>query len=103
MCTSRFSVSLFVPATVRHYAENSMLSTRRIVVGLGELLWDLLPSGKQLGGAPTNFAYITSLLGDRGIPASPLGEDALGAEAIRRLDDLALPPEFFKKHKAHHT
>jgi fructokinase len=34
------------------------------VVGLGELLWDLLPSGRQLGGAPANFAYMAQVLGD---------------------------------------
>ena len=39
------------------------------VVGLGELLWDMFPHGKQLGGAPANFAYMTALLGDRGIVA----------------------------------
>ncbi len=80
-----------------------MLSKKHIVVGLGELLWDLLPGGKQLGGAPANFAYITSLLGDRGIPASRLGEDALGAEAIRRLDELALPTEFIQRDDDHPT
>jgi len=80
-----------------------MLNKRHVVVGLGELLWDLLPSGKQLGGAPANFAYITSLLGDRGIPASRLGEDALGAEAIHRLNELALPTEFIQKDAEHPT
>jgi fructokinase len=72
-------------------------------VGLGELLWDLLPSGKQLGGAPANFAYITSLLGDHGIPASRLGEDPLGTEAIRRLDELTLSSEFIQKDADHPT
>lgn len=80
-----------------------MLSKRHVVVGLGELLWDLLPAGKQLGGAPANFAYITSLLGDHGIPASRLGQDALGAEAIRRLGELALPTEFIQKDAEHAT
>jgi fructokinase len=80
-----------------------MLNKRHIVVGLGELLWDLLPGGKQLGGAPANFAYITSLLGDEGIPASRLGEDALGAEAIRRLGELALSTEFIQKDTDHPT
>ncbi|MGA8272042.1 MAG: carbohydrate kinase [Candidatus Sulfotelmatobacter sp.] len=74
-----------------------MLSKRNTVVGLGELLWDLFPAGKQLGGAPANFAYITSLLGDDGIPASRLGEDSLGAEAIRRLGDLGLSTEFVQQ------
>ena len=74
-----------------------MPNKKHIVVGLGELLWDLLPAGKQLGGAPANFAYITSLLGDEGIPASRLGRDALGAEAIQRLGELALPTEFIQK------
>ena len=79
-----------------------MLTKRHIVVGLGELLWDLLPDGKQLGGAPPNFAYITSLLGDHGIPASRLGQDALGQEAIRRLNQLGLATEFIQ-HDAEHA
>ncbi len=72
-------------------------------MGLGELLWDILPSGKQLGGAPANFAYITSLLGDEGIPASRLGQDALGAGAILRLRELALPTAFIQEDAEHPT
>ena len=49
-----------------------------VMVGLGEVLWDLLPSGKVLGGAPANFAYMTSVLGDEGIVASRVGNDNLG-------------------------
>jgi fructokinase len=80
-----------------------MLSKKHIVVGLGELLWDLLPAGKQLGGAPANFAYITSLLGDQGAPVSRLGEDALGAEAIRRLGELGLSTEYIQRDTDHPT
>ena len=80
-----------------------MLSRKRIVVGLGELLWDLFPAGKQLGGAPANFAYITSLLGDQGIPASRLGHDSLGADAIRRLGELGLATEFIQQDPDHPT
>src|SRR6202048_4059330 len=59
-------------------------------VGLGELLWDMFPEGKQLGGAPANFAYMTRLLGDEGIVASRVGTDALGRAAGRRLERLGL-------------
>ena len=55
------------------------------IVGLGEILWDMLPNGKQLGGAPSNFAYISTLLGNEGIVASRVGSDALGHEAVERL------------------
>ena len=54
----------------------------RIAIGLGELLWDMFPAGKKLGGAPANFAYISSLLGDRGVVASRVGQDDLGKQAI---------------------
>ena len=61
------------------------MSPKHIIVGLGELLWDLLPSGRQLGGAPANFAYFANLLGDRGVVASRVGDDELGREAADRV------------------
>jgi fructokinase len=73
------------------------------VIGLGELLWDLFPSGKKLGGAPANFAYIASLLGDYGIPASRLGEDQLAEEAILRLTELGLQASFIQEDASHPT
>lgn len=73
------------------------------IVGLGELLWDLFPSGKQLGGAPANFAYIASLLGDHGIVASRIGADALGAEAKQRFQQLRLPTDFLQSDPSHPT
>jgi fructokinase len=103
MRAPRFSATSLVPASGRDATENSMLSRRHIVVGLGELLWDLFPTGEQLGGAPANFAYITSLLGDEGIPASRLGEDSLGASAIHRLGKLGLSTEFIQKDADHPT
>jgi fructokinase len=73
------------------------------VVGLGELLWDMFPKGRQLGGAPANFAYISSLLGDHGIVASRLGTDALGDEARRRFQHLRLPTDFLQADPDHPT
>jgi fructokinase len=60
-------------------------SQPRKVVGLGEALWDLLPAGKQIGGAPLNFAYISSLLDGRAAIASRIGTDQLGGELEREL------------------
>jgi fructokinase len=73
------------------------------VVGLGELLWDVFPQGKQLGGAPANFAYITSLLGDSGIVASRLGDDSLGREAQEKLQRLGLKTRFVQLDSEHPT
>ena len=63
---------------------------KKKVVGLGEVLWDHLPGRTCLGGAPANFAYITTLMGDQGIVASRVGEDSLGLEALRRMEELGL-------------
>ncbi len=63
---------------------------KKKVVGLGEVLWDLFPGHACLGGAPANFAYITTLMGDQGIVASRVGEDSHGIEALRRLEELGL-------------
>ena len=60
------------------------------IVGLGEVLWDMLPSGKQLGGAPANFAYMSNVLGDRGVVASRVGSDELGREARQAMDGLGI-------------
>ena len=78
-------------------------NAKRIIVGVGELLWDLLPSGKQLGGAPANFAYITNLLGDIGIPASRVGGDSLGDEALHRLAQLGLSADCIQRDPTHPT
>ena len=66
------------------------------VIGLGELLWDVFPKGKELGGAPANFAYMTSLLGDQGIVASRVGSDALGRTAGRRLERIGLRSKYLQ-------
>ncbi len=54
-------------------------------MGIGELVWDMLPGGRQLGGAPVNFAYWCGRLGAEGYPVSAVGGDDLGREAFDRL------------------
>lgn len=56
-----------------------------IIVGIGEILWDVLPTGKVLGGAPANFAYHISQLGFVGFVVSAIGNDELGEEIIENL------------------
>lgn len=80
-----------------------MADRNYITVGLGELLWDLLPQGKELGGAPANFAYMTSLLGDDGMVASRVGNDALGRAAARRLERLGLRASNVQLDSSHPT
>jgi fructokinase len=60
------------------------------IIGLGEVLWDLLPAGKQLGGAPANFAYHAHALGAEALVVSRVGQDALGHEILERLRHLGL-------------
>ena len=71
-----------------------MSSGHYTIVGLGEIVWDLLPAGPQLGGAPANFAYFSNLLGDRSAVASRVGADALGAETLRRLRQSGLTTRY---------
>ena len=55
---------------------------KKLIVGIGEILWDMLPGGKALGGAPANFAYHASRLGEEGWAVSAVGDDPLGAEIM---------------------
>jgi len=76
---------------------------KKRVVGLGEVLWDLLPGGACLGGAPANFAYITTLMGDHGIVASRVGGDSLGIDALRRMEELGLDIDHVQTDGDHPT
>lgn len=57
-----------------------------LIVGIGEVLWDMLPEGKKLGGAPANFAYHVSQFGLRSCVVSAVGNDSLGNEIIESLN-----------------
>ena len=64
--------------------------TTPIVLSLGELLWDMLPSGKRAGGAPVNFAYHAMKNGTEGWAISAVGEDELGDELIAKADEAGI-------------
>ncbi len=63
----------------------------------------MLPSGSQLGGAPANFAYFASLLGEEGIVASRVGQDDLGNEAVNRITGKGLSTAAIQRDDAHPT
>jgi fructokinase len=63
------------------------------LVGIGEVLWDLLPEGPLLGGAPANFAYQARALGAQSRVISRVGNDPLGREALARFAALGMPTD----------
>ena len=60
---------------------------KNLVIGMGEALWDVLPDGKKIGGAPANFAYHVSQYGLPGLAISAIGDDPLGAELVKNFDE----------------
>ena len=63
---------------------------KNIIVGMGEALWDILPEGKKIGGAPANFAYHVSQFGLDSCVVSAVGEDKLGDEIITNFNEKKL-------------
>lgn len=61
------------------------MEKEKIVVGIGEVLWDVLPEGKKLGGAPANFAYHAGQFGLDSVAVSAIDDDVLGAEIEENL------------------
>lgn len=63
-----------------------MENKKQYVVGIGEALWDVLPKGRKLGGAPANFAYHVSQFGIDSCAVSAVGDDPLGHDIIAQLE-----------------
>ena len=76
---------------------------KRLLVGIGELLWDLLPTGRELGGAPANFAYHVTSLGGEGVVVSCVGSDEEGQQIADRLHTLSLSCEYIAIDQIHPT
>src|SRR5687768_5749156 len=63
----------------------------------------MLPAGKQLGGAPANFAYHANALGAEGVVVSRVGDDDLGRQILRRLSDIGLDVRHVSTDPGHPT
>ncbi|WP_319469398.1 carbohydrate kinase [uncultured Pseudodesulfovibrio sp.] len=72
-------------------------------IGLGEILWDILPDDRKLGGAPANFAYHVNSLGGTGIPVSRIGDDDLGRETLDELSRHGISTDFITIDQEHLT
>ncbi len=79
------------------------MKRQRVVVGIGEMLWDVFPKGKRLGGAPVNFACHCAQLGATAYPVSGIGQDALGAEIRDVLAALKIDASYVAEDAQHPT
>lgn len=68
----------------------TIINMERYIVGIGDALWDCLPEGRKLGGAPANFAYYMMLFGFDSLAVSAIGNDELGAEIKETFDKAGL-------------
>lgn len=74
-----------------------------LILGIGELLWDIVPDGMRLGGAPANFAVMAGRLGNQAAILSRIGRDDLGREAVNRLAPMPVETEFLQVDPHHET
>ena len=74
-----------------------------LVLGIGELLWDLLPEGPRLGGAPANFSVMAGRLGNRVPILSRIGRDELGRRAVEVLEPMPVDTEALQVDSVHET
>jgi len=74
-----------------------------LILGIGELLWDVLPEGPRLGGAPANFTVMAGRLGNHAAILSRIGRDELGRKAVALLDPLPADAGFLQVDPVHET
>lgn len=79
------------------------LKEPHLILGIGELLWDLLPEGPRLGGAPANFSVMAGRLGNHAAILSRIGRDDLGRDAVHLLDPLPADTSFLQIDPRHET
>ncbi|MFA5863595.1 MAG: carbohydrate kinase [Phycisphaerae bacterium] len=66
------------------------------ILGIGEVLWDIFPNGKYLGGAPVNFVYHCRQMGLDAYPVSRVGSDELGTELLGEMTTKGIPTDFIQ-------
>jgi len=79
------------------------LAQGKVVVGIGEVLWDIYQNEKHLGGAPANFAIHARQLGNHGIVVSRVGDDGMGQELIDTLRNRGVPTDYIQVDRKNGT
>ena len=79
------------------------MTQAKLILGIGELLWDVLPEGMLLGGAPANFAVMAARLGNHAAILSRIGRDELGKKAVELLEPLPADARFMQVDPAQET
>jgi fructokinase len=74
------------------------MTKKTLVAGIGELLWDLLPSGRQLGGAPCNFAFHAMQVGCNSLIITAIGSDEPGRDLLQSLQQLGMPDRYIQRN-----
>ncbi|MGD0480948.1 MAG: PfkB family carbohydrate kinase [Terracidiphilus sp.] len=74
-----------------------------LILGIGELLWDIVADDMRLGGAPANFAVMSARLGNHAAILSRIGGDDLGRQAIERLDPMPVESGVLQVDSQHET
>ncbi len=80
-----------------------MKADKKKIAGMGELLWDVLPQGKQMGGAPCNFAFHALQAGFNAHVISAVGADQEGEEILGVMDELGLKKDYVQVHPVYPT
>src|ERR1017187_9900420 len=79
------------------------MSEPHLILGIGELPWDIVPDGMRLGGAPANFAVMAARLGNHAAILSRIGCDDLGKKAVELLESLPADSSFMQVDPAQET
>ncbi len=92
-----------MPQTLLQAHGSTTLKEPHLILGIGELLWDILPEGPRLGGAPANFSVMAGRLGNHAAILSRIGRDNLGREAVHLLDPLPADTSHLQIDPVHET
>lgn len=82
---------------------NSGKNKKFTISGIGEVLWDIFPDKKRVGGAPANFTFHLNNLGGKGILVSRIGVDSYGRKLLKEIKKMGISTEYIQKDDKHPT